>query len=176
MGNSFIELFEGMSVSAFMCLSLGLMLVIVEFFQTTNRFAAICGSVLIVAGTVIRMLADGSVGILFWITFSVAVILLVAHSVMLFTQKRNWLVHSLTLALDESPVMMRGAGYSYLKNLTGVATTDINLTGHVSINDVNFFVSSKTPIEKGSLVRVLDVDDENVFVERLLSVGEDTIE
>ncbi len=176
MGSSFIELFEGMSVSAFMCLTLGLMFVVIEFFQTTNGFAASCGSALIIAGTVIRMLASGSVGVLFWIAFFVAVILFAAHSVALFTQKRNWLVQSLTLALDESPVMTRGSGYAYLKNLTGVATTDIDLTGHVSINDVNFFVSSKTPIEKGSLVRVIGVDDENVFVERLLSVGEDTIE
>ena len=170
MGSSFIELFEGMSVSAFMCIALGLMLVIIEFYQTTKGFAVGCGSALIATGTVIRMLTAGTLGILFWIVFFVAVILLSAHSVMLFTQKRNWLVQSLTLALNESPVMMRGAGYSYLKNLTGVATTDINLTGHVSINDVNFFVCSKTPIEKGGLVRVLDVDGENIIVEQLLSI------
>ena len=55
-------------------------------------------------------------------------------------------------------------------------STDISLTGHVSINDVNFFVCSKKPIEKGSIVRVLDVDEENIFVEKLLPLGEDTIE
>lgn len=172
MGDSFIELFDGMSITAFMCISLGLMFVIIEFFQTTNGIVAFLGGALIASGTVMRMLAGGTLGVLFWMVFLVSVVLFAAHTVALITQKRNWLVQSLTLAINENPMAARGAGYGYLKNLTGVATTDISLTGHVSINDVNFFVSSKTPIEKGTVVRVVDADGESIVVEPLFTIEE----
>ena len=59
---------------------------------------------------------------------------------------------------------MQDDGYSYLLGREGVATTDINGTGHMSLDDVNFFVSGDEFIEKGCMVRVVRVDGESIKV------------
>ena len=154
-------LFGDMSIVTFMLLVLGLMLIVVEFFQPSYRFPTYCGSVLIALGIIVRMLSGGTLLMLFYMVFGCAAVLIAAHLIMLVTQKRPWLSHSLALKLRRS---MQDDGYSYLLGREGVATTDINGTGHMSLDDVNFFVSGDEFIEKGCMVRVVRVDGESIKV------------
>ncbi|MDR2202236.1 MAG: hypothetical protein LBP26_05695 [Clostridiales bacterium] len=168
LGQAFTELFALMTLPALFCTGLGLMFVIIEFFQTTGKLSAAGGTVLIAAGIALRMIAGPSAGALFWMLFIITVVLTLAHTVVLITQKRDWLLHSLTLALSGGDVPGGKSGYAYLKNLTGVASTDIDPTGHITVNDVNFFVFSIDPIKKGSRVSVSAVTDERIYVEQII--------
>ncbi len=164
LGEAFSELFTGMSVSVFMCIITGMMLVIIEFYCTSKGLIGSLGAVLIGAGVLIRMLFNGSFAVLFSMLFLIILILFAAQILMLATQKKNWLVHSLSIALQSSG---KGSDYNYLKNLTGVATTDINPSGHIAIGEINFFVSAPEFIEKGSLVRVVEADGEKIVVKQI---------
>lgn len=98
--------------------------------------------------------------------FACAAVLLVLHMIMLVTHKKGWLTHSLALKLRRS---IQDDGYEHLLGREGVATTDIDGTGHMSLDDVNFFVSGDEFIEKGCLVRVVHVDGESIRVTGVVS-------
>ncbi len=161
--NNLVELFTGMSVVTFILLSLGLMLIVVEFFQPAHKISAYCGAVLTLCGIAVRMLSGGTLVMLFFMVFFCAVVLLAAHILKLFTQKRAWLATSLALKLERS-VQEETDGYEYILGREGVATTDISGNGHMSLDNVNFFVSSQEFIAKGSKVRVVHVFGDSIKV------------
>ena len=162
-------LFGDMSIVTFMLLVLGLMLIVVEFFQPSYRFPTYCGSVLIALGIIVRMLSGGTLLMLFYMVFGCAAVLIAAHLIMRVTQKRPWLSHSLALKLKRS-MQEDDDGYGYLLGREGVATTDIDGNGHMTIDDVNFFVSGDGFISKGSTVRVVHVAGDSI---KVMSVYED---
>lgn len=168
-GTSFIEMFLKTSISSIMCIVVGLMLIIIELFQGTHKkLAGVLGGISIIVGIAIRMLTGPSVGVLFFIVLSIAFVLLGTHLLMLVLQKRRWLIQSLSLALhDEEYLKTHTEDYKKLIDLTGIATTDIDETGHMSIGDVNFFVTAAEFIKKGSTVRVLEADRQHILVESL---------
>lgn len=157
------ELFGGMSIISFMLTTVGLMLVIVEFFQPSYRFPTYCGALTIAGGVVVRMLSGGTFIMLFYMVLIIAVVILGAHMLMLATQKKPWLTQSLALKL-ENALPEDTDDYSFLLGRDGVATTDIDGNGHMAIDDVHFFVTSGVFIAKGTNVRVVRVAGDRIDV------------
>ena len=160
-----IELVTDSSIATVILLVLGLMLIIVEFFQPSRGIPSYCGIVLVLCGIVIRMLKDSSMIMLFYMVFGCAVILLVAHVVLCLLPKKAWLTQSLALKLEKAVEGADIDDYESLVGKTGTATTDIDEFGHVAVGDVNLYVASDAFIEKGSSVRVVLVSDDKIEVE-----------
>ena len=157
------ELFAGMSVVTFMLILVGLMLIVVEFFQPSYGFPTACGSALVLLGITVRMLSGGTFIMLFYMVLIIAVVILGAHMLMLATQKKPWLTQSLALKL-ENALPEDTDDYSFLLGRDGVATTDIDGNGHMAIDDVHFFVTSGVFIAKGTNVRVVRVAGDRIDV------------
>lgn len=162
-GAQFIELFAQMSVVTYICLLTGLMLIIVEFFQPSRGIFGYSGLTLLILGIVVRMIGRGTVAMLFMMVFFSVAVILIAHTVMLWRHKREWLTHSLALAITDTDIKQL-TNYSFLLNREGIASTDIDKKGHMTINEINFYVSSANFIPKGTRVRVTDVRGDKIQV------------
>ena len=160
------ELISGMSLVTVVSVTLGLMLIVIEFFQPAYRYPTYCGCALVLLGITVRMLGGGTMIMLFYMVFTCAAVLLALHMIMLAVHKKAWLTQSLALKLRRS---IEDEGYERLLGREGVATTDIDGTGHMAIDDVNFFVCGDEFIEKGCLVRVVSVDGDSIKVETVPS-------
>ncbi len=160
------QLFSGMSVVTFILWTAGLMLIVVEFFQPAKGILASCGAVLVLLAITVRMLAGGTLVMLFYMTFFSVSILLMAHMLMLVTQKRAWLSTSLALKLERS-VREESDSYSNLLGREGIATTDIAENGHIAVDDINLFVTCRHFVPKGSAMRVVCVEGDSIQVESI---------
>ena len=167
------ELFTGTGIVTIMLISLGLMLIIIEFFQPAHRIPTYCGAALTVCGTAVRMFSGGTLVMLFFMVFGCVLILFLAHILMLLTQKRAWLTQSLALKLEHSINEDEIEGYAFLLGRTGVATTDIRESGHMTIDDVIFFVACDSFIAKGTPVRVVNVSGDSIMVSAANESGEE---
>lgn len=167
------ELFSGMSIVTFMLIGMGIMLIVVEFFQPSYGIASGCGVLLLLTGITVRMLSGGTLLMLFYMVSISAAVLFAAHILMLVTQKRAWLSTSLALKLRRSVMEAEGVEHASLLGRAGVATTDIDPEGHIMIGDVNLFVSGNEFIPKGAAVRVVCVEGDSIQVERTASGDEE---
>lgn len=156
------NLFADMSIIVLFMIFVGLMFIIIELFQPSKGIFTICGGMLVALGIVFRMLGGGTVVMLFLMLFFVSVVVLLSHFIMLYFQKSQWLSQSLNLAISEH-ADPKGE-YQYLVGQVGIATSDIKDSGTISVNDVNFHVCSGEKIKKGSMVTVVRVDEDKVFV------------
>lgn len=160
MTQSFIALFES---STMLCVCLwitGFILFCIEFFQPMRGVAYVLGSALILCSFVTRMLY-GSAGEAFFFVFLTSVLLFVVHISALATQKRDWLRVARMEKAGE-----RRRKYGKLIDSVGVANTPIDLTGNVTINDVNLVVYSETPIMRGERVRITKITSDKIIVEK----------
>lgn len=162
-GKELAALFSDMSIAVVVLFVIGLALIAVEFFQPMYGIGAGSGTVLVFTAAIVRMLAYGTEGMLFFMLFFVSAVVLLTHALMLRLYKRDWLMQSV-YAVDEPD--SEDDVYSFLLSLEGVATTRIAGYGHMSINDVNFYVTSDEPIAKGERVRVVKVEGDKIFVRR----------
>ncbi len=162
LGKEIYNLFSGMSAVSAVLLLLGLMLIIAEFFRPMRSLGYASGGIVIALAAVVRMLSGASVGTLFLLLFFVAFILFGAHLLMLALQKREWLLLSSGIAEEETGA--DDAEYSYLVGLRGVTTTAVAPSGHVAINDINFYVTSEEPIDVGVEVVVKRVSGAQIIV------------
>ena len=161
-GTEIARLFSGMSTLSAVLLTVGLILIITEFFRPIKGIGIGCGSAVTACGVTVRMLSDGSVGMLFALLLFIAAILLAAHLLMLALHKREWLIPSLGIVDEEPPP---DDEYSYLIGLRGYTTTAVAPSGHMSINDINFYVTSSMPIDSGVEVEVKKVSGAKIIVE-----------
>lgn len=159
------KLITEMSIVVVICFFVGMMFVIIEFFQPAHNIFSACGATLIIFSIVIRMLEGGTVAMLFMMTFSAFILVAASHIIMLFFTKSLWLSSKYKNA--ESSEIADSSSYAFLVNLEGFSTTDISPQGHMSINDINFFVTSNERIEKGKKVKVVDVDGDKILVEKV---------
>lgn len=159
---NFTELFSGMSVMVFVCLIAGLTLIITDFYQPTKGLASGCGAAALALGLTLRMLSGGTIGMLFVLTAIIAAVLFAAHAIMLKVHKRLWLYQS----LEQNRLRGVKGNYGFLIGLEGVTTTEVAPLGHMSINEVNFFVTSQEIIGKGERVRVTEVEGDKIIVKR----------
>lgn len=159
-GESIVALIENSNILVVALWVTGMLLFFVEFFQPMRGVAYILGVLLIGAAFVVRMII-GSPGEAFIFVWATAVLMFVLHSVSLFANKRDWLKVARLKKAGE-----RNRRYLSLIDSIGVAITPIDLSGNVTINDVNLAVYSDTPIQKGEKVRVVKVTQDKILVER----------
>lgn len=164
LGREIINLFSGMSAVSVALFSLGLMLVVTEYFQSTKGIAYGCGIASMITAAAVRMVMGGTLGTLFVMLFFIALILFATHLLMLALHKREWLLLSSGIADEES---YDDDKYSYLVGLCGTTTTELSPSGHMSINEINFYVTAEEPIEAGAYVTVKQVCGDKIVVERV---------
>lgn len=157
---SFVAFFSSTSVLTVCLWVTGFTLFAIEFFQPLHGAAYVSGISLMFAAFVTRMLY-GSAGEAFMFVFLTALLIFVVHIVSLITQKRDWLKVS---RLEKAGARRRK--YGTLIDSIGVANTPIDLTGNVTINDVNLVVYSESPIAVGQKVRITKVTSDKIIVER----------
>lgn len=160
LGKEISALFSDMTASVLVLLAIGLILVIAEFFRPMRGLGYGCGATVLACAIVLRMLSGASAGALFLMLFMTAFVLFAAHLLMIAFHKREWLLVSSGI-IDEE-----GADkYSYLIGLRGVTTTSVAPSGHMSINDINFYVTSEAAIDVGVEVVVKNVSGDRIIVE-----------
>lgn len=157
----FVELFSNMHMVTVCLWITGLILFCVEFFQPMHGVAYGVGIGLIAAAIVTRAV-NGSAGIVFMFVLITAALLFAVHCVSLVTQKREWLK---VARIEKAGARTRK--YDMLMGAVGIANTPIDLTGNVTINDINIVVYSETPIERGAAVRVMQITPDKIIVERV---------
>lgn len=162
-GESIIALCENSNILVVVLWITGLILFAVEFFQPMRGISYALGILLTVAAFTVRMIigSPGEAFVFVWVT---AVLMFVLHSVALFTKKRDWLRVSKMKRASE-----RSKRYGSLVGSSGVAITPIDLSGNVTVNDVNLAVYSEKPIPQGANVRIVRVDPDKIIVERIES-------
>lgn len=153
---------SGMSAAAAILLLVGLILAVVEFFRPMKGLGYYTGGAVLAVGMMIRMFSGGSVGTLFIMLLIVSAVLLGSHLTMIALHKREWLFVASGYDFDEPG---DGDEYSYLVGLKGITTTRVDMSGHMSINDVNFYVTSRLPIDVGVEVIVRKVSGVEIIVE-----------
>jgi membrane-bound ClpP family serine protease len=164
------DFFLGFSVIAAALITTGLLLIVVEMLRNTKKVFGVTGSVLAVAGTVLRMLNGGGAGTLFFILLFSSLVLFISHLLILRFQKKQWLCQSLNEAIGN--VNKSAKSFDFLLGLSGIATDDIIKAGNVTIDNSTFFAASDSFIEKGSPVTVTAVDGEKIFVTKTLDKPE----
>lgn len=156
----FAQLFESTNMVTACLWIIGFILFCVEFFQPMHGVMYALGGALTVSAFVTRMIY-GSAGEAFMFVLLTAVMLFAVHCVSLAMQKREWLRVSRIERAGE-----RTRKYESLLDSTGIANTPIDLTGSVTINDVNIVVYSETPIMRGERVRITEITSDRIIVER----------
>lgn len=162
MAQEFINLMSNMSIVSICTILIGMMLVVIEFYQPARGLVGGVGAALIVTGIVFRMLMRGTVGMLFIMVLFIAGVLMFFHTLMLRIQKKDWLTHSLALLIQKGEKVKP---YEFLVGMTGISTSMINPIGHMTINDVNFLVTSATTIEINKRVKVVEASGDKIIVE-----------
>ncbi|MCM1367236.1 MAG: hypothetical protein NC184_00245 [Roseburia sp.] len=161
LGDSFSALFGSINIFTVCLWTVGLTLFCIEFFQPMRGVAYVLGSAAMCAAFVTRMLY-GSAGEAYVFVLMTAVLIFAVHIVALGTQKRDWLRVARIEKAGE-----RSRKFGNLIDKIGVATTDIDLTGSVTINDVNLVVYSDSRIAAGEKVRIVRVSHDRITVGRV---------
>ncbi len=157
---SFVELFQSMTMLTACLWITGLILFCIEFFQPMHGVAYGLGLGLIGGAFVTRMIY-GSAGEAFIFVLFTSILLFAVHIVALATQKRDWLRVARMEKAGE-----RRRRYGKLIDSIGVANTPIDLTGNVTINDINLVVYSERPIMQGERVRITKIAFDKIIVEK----------
>lgn len=126
-----------------------------------RKIAYMTGLSLIVTAFVIGMIY-GSPSAAFAFVALTAFCLFSVHIVALAAQKRLWLG---VARLERASLNRRK--YGSLIDGTGIANTPIDLTGSVTVNDVNLVVHSESPIAAGERVKIIRVDADRIMVEKI---------
>ncbi|MBD5131566.1 MAG: hypothetical protein HDT28_03085 [Clostridiales bacterium] len=157
--DSFVALFESMTMLTVCLWITGFVLFCVEFFQPMHGVAYGLGLGLLSSAFITRMIY-GSAGEAFIFVLTTCLLMFAVHVVSLFTHKRGWLSVARIEKAGE-----RSRKYNSLVGSIGVAITPIDLTGNVTINDVNLVVSSEQPIALGQRVRITKITPDKIMVE-----------
>lgn len=158
---SFADLFDSTNMVVTCLWITGFILFCVEFFQPMHGVAYALGLGLLFSAFVTRAIY-GTPGVAFMFVLVTAVVLFAVHGVALVTQKRDWLKVARIEKAGE-----RNKRYAGLMDGIGVANTPIDLTGSVTINDVNLVVYSDSPIMQGERVRITGITQDKITVERV---------
>lgn len=154
-------LFSDISLTAGVLLLLGVMLLAVEFCQSMHVVAAGCGVAVAVCGIVLGMLPGGGEGTFYLLLSAFLFCVYTAHVVMLAVFKRDWLRQSMYLkaarASEEQPLLQA----------EGVAETDFEPFGRVSVAGRQVFARAYAHIKAGETVKVTRAVGNRIYVERV---------
>ncbi len=166
--DEFVRLFTGMGVAAGICIVLGLIFVIVEIFQPGFGFFGAIGTLLIIAGIVIRMLQGGSLLMLFIMIFIVVIILLGAFMIMVRSMKYGWLSRTDFIQMGTAVSTGRSDAtkdFSELLNKTGKTTTPLRPSGKAIIDGIEYDVIAQgTFINSDKDIKVIEIEGVRIVV------------
>ena len=166
--NEFVRLFTGMGVAAGVCIVLGLVLVIIEIFQPGFGVFGGLGTLLIIAGIVIRMLQGGSLLMLFIMIFIVVIILLGAFTIMVRSMKYGWLSRTDFIQTGTAVGTDRSEAtkdFSQLLDLSGKTTTPLRPSGKAVINGTEYDVVAQGAfISSEREIKVVEIEGVRIVV------------
>lgn len=166
--DEFVLLFADMGVAAGICLVLGLILCIIEIFQPGFGIFGALGTILILAGIIIRMIQGGSLLMLFIMVFLIIVILLGCFLIMVRSMKYGWLSRT-SLVLQGTAVNEEFSdgtkNHNDLIGKEGIANTPLRPSGKAEIDGVLYDVVAQSSfIDKGKKVVVLEIEGVRIVV------------
>ncbi|MDE7463529.1 MAG: hypothetical protein K2M48_00740, partial [Clostridiales bacterium] len=153
---SFAALFGSLDIATVCLWTTGFILFAVEYFRPLRGLMYSLGITLFGAAFVIRMI-NGSAGEAFMYIFVTAVLMFIVHVISMATNRRDWLT---VARMKKSNEINRR--YGGLVGSVGVANTPIDLTGNVTIDDINLVVYSDNPIRQGEIVRITKVTPDKI--------------
>lgn len=164
--NDLSLLFSQMGLPAAVCLATGLVLCVLEIFNSFRGWLAGMGAGLILTGMVLRLINDGTPAMFFWMLFIIGAVVTAAYLVMIRLMRYTWL--SRTPAIqggipDEDS--KAGPDYYFLLGREGMTLTELCPYGKIDINNTEITAVSKFgAVLPGEKVRVIEVEEGRVIV------------
>lgn len=163
-------LFTNMGIPAIICLSAGMILMIVEIFTLGFGVFGVCGIISLLAGVVLRIL-DGTTFIqILYLLLLIFGIISLFFIVVIFSVKKGLLSKS---ALVQGGVAIpkeysdENYVYGFLVNKTGIVVADCKPVGAATIDNKTYDVLSEEGfIIKGSEIIVSRVQGEEIYVKK----------
>ena len=167
-GDSFVRLFTEMNAWTIAVFALGIIFCAIEMFVPGFGFFGISGTVLIVAGIVMRMIFGGD-----WLMLLYMVLIALALFILMFWVFSRIITKS---RLAKTPLFHVDSAvptgvtegtrdYSFLVGEVGVTETILHPIGRVSFNSGTVdVVANDGYIQKGAKVRVIHVEGQRIVV------------
>ena len=159
----FIRLFAEMSAADALFLGAGLIFVSLEIVRREKGLFGILGGAALIAGYISRLSHGGSAGIFFFMTFIVCACFISVYLADTAAKRYNFLLKVPGLEYEETDEQK---DYYYLLGLEGVAIGGLEPSGQVVINNMTITAALKSgTVERGALVRVVEVEGTSITVE-----------
>lgn len=152
-------LFSEMGVAAAVCLCIGLLFLVLEIFVPGFGFFGVSGTILVIAGMVLRVTSRGNGSPLFQILLMIMLLFLVcavAFAVMAFSAKKGWLSRTPFVMRERSVSTGKAEGtadYSSLIGKEGRAVSMLRPSGIAEIDGERLdvvaegeFISPDSPV------------------------------
>lgn len=167
----FALIFTEMGVLPAICIIVGLALVVTEMFIPGFGFPGISGTILLIAGIVIRVVnaGKGNPVIQFFVLLTIILLLLgIAFIIMLESVKRGWLSKTSIVERSTAVDIEHSAGTNDFRELVGkvgITVTALRPTGMVSIEGKNYDATAvSTFVDKDVLIEVDSVEGVKINV------------
>lgn len=167
--NDLYLLFSNMGLPAGLCLIAGLVLCVIEIFNSFKGWFAAMGGALIFTAAVLRLINGGTAAMLFWLLFIVGLIITASYLIMIRLQRYTWLTKTPALetaAADEA--VSESRDYYFLLGREGISLTELCPYGKISINNTEVKAVSKYgAVLAGARVKVIEVEGSRVIIAEL---------
>ena len=171
MWNEIVTLFTQMSTLSIIFLSIGLVLALIEVFIPGFGIFGIVSIIMTVAGIVLRIIAGASLTQVFILItlFIVFILMLLA----IFTYSARFGILAKTGIVENRSAISEDyasdkKNHAHLLGKQGVTQTVCKPVGKVMIDNLSYQVFSNGPyLEKGTYVKVIEVDGSNIIVKKI---------
>ncbi len=166
-----VSLFTEINVVPAILLTLGLILCIIEMFVPGFGAFGISGIVCLLGGIVAKMLYGGTITQMIALIVIFAVILLIMFGIAVWSAKRGLISRS-PIILKETALPENYAevdkSLQKLKGKEGLTVTVCRPCGTIQIDDKYYDASSVDEyLGKGTLVKVVEVDGEQIYIQKV---------
>jgi membrane-bound serine protease (ClpP class) len=171
MWNELVGLFTEMSTLSIIFLSIGLILGIIEVFIPGFGIFGIMGIVMTIAGIILRIIDGASAAqilmlISLFIVFVLGLFIAFVYSARFGLISRTGLVENKTAVSKDYASDKKN--HANLLGKQGITTTVCKPVGKVQIDNLFYQVFSNGPyLEKGTYVKVIEVDGSNIVVKKI---------
>jgi membrane-bound serine protease (ClpP class) len=173
MWNELVSLFTEMETLVIIFLSLGLILGMIEVFIPGFGIFGIMGIIVTIAGIVLRIVAGASVVqvlmlITLFVLFVLVLFLAFVYSARFGILSKTGIIQGKTSISNDYASDKKN--FAHLLGKQGVTQTVCKPVGKVQIDNLSYQVFSNGPyLEKGTYVKVIEVDGANIIVKKNLS-------
>lgn len=155
-------------------LAAGLVLCVLEIFNSFKGRLAGMGAGLMLTGVIVRMLHAGTPFMLFWMLMIAGTIIAATYLTMIRVMRYNWLTRTPAI---QGGVPGEGSetaqDHYYLLGREGISVTGLSPAGKVRIDNAEITASAKSgTVNAGEKVRVIEVEDGQVYVLPVLPHGQ----